>query len=78
MLKDINDYKDFEDRLKKLKIDEAHFAQLLGYSSDAIRKWKDKGKVPRWVKYPLAYFGMIRDSENAARSLGITQETCKK
>ena len=74
MIHDIESIDELDKRLKRLMISEKQFAELIDYSPDAIRKWRKNGKIPKWVKYPLAYLSFIRDSEETAKLLGISKD----
>jgi len=48
-------YNEFIDKKEKLKLSFSQFAELIGYTPDAVKKWKHKEEVPKWVTIVLSY-----------------------
>lgn len=48
-------YNEFIVKKEKLKLSFSQFAELIGYTPDAVKKWKNKEEVPKWVTIVLSY-----------------------
>lgn len=56
----------FKERLKNINMTQIEFAKKVGYSSVAVKKWKD-GQFPGWVEYVLKYFELAADAYSNAK-----------
>ncbi|ENU2792769.1 hypothetical protein ACE4NI_001660 [Campylobacter jejuni] len=41
--------KDFEKKLKELKLSKKDFVEIIGMPYQTLMNWKAKGKTPKWV-----------------------------
>lgn len=48
-------YKEFLKKKDELDLSFSQFANIIGYTPDAIKKWKHKEKVPKWVGIIVSY-----------------------
>jgi DNA-binding transcriptional regulator YiaG len=48
-------YSNFIIEKEKLNLSFAQFAKIIGYTPDAIKKWKHKDNVPKWVGIVIKY-----------------------
>lgn len=53
----------FKKRLKNIDMTQIEFARKIGYSSVAVKKWKD-GQFPGWVEYVLKYLELAADANS--------------
>ena len=60
------DRKELTRRLEKIGLNQKEFAELVGYSHQTIKQWKDE-KIPKWVPILLDYFENIRQNELLAK-----------
>jgi len=47
--------KDFNERINNLNLNQKDFAEMIGYSHQSIKQWKDN-KIPKWVSIVLEHF----------------------
>lgn len=65
----ITNNKELTKRLKALGLTNRQFADLIGYSTHAFKKWQDE--TPKWVTFVIAYLEAIKKDEKIASELGI-------
>jgi hypothetical protein len=53
-------YEDFLEKKAALRLSFAELGEIIGYTPDAIKKWKKKGVVPRWMEIVIAYVEMSK------------------
>ena len=56
-------FDNFLERKKKLNITYPKLAEHIGYTPDAIKKWKH-GQVPKWVNIVLNYLELEQKIKN--------------
>ena len=56
----------FKDLLSDLGMTQKGFSELVGYSYQAVKQWKD-GEFPKWVPMMLDYLQMIKQNSNLAQ-----------
>lgn len=56
----------FKYRLKQLHMSQIEFAEKVGYSTVAIKKWKD-GEFPGWVDYVLKYLELAAEAKETIK-----------
>jgi len=49
----------FKKKLEELNLSQKDFAEVVGYSYQTIKQWKD-GSIPQWVPMVLDYLKMIK------------------
>lgn len=73
---EINNNKDLTKRLKILGLRNQDFAEIIGYSVDAFKKWdnnkKGKTKVPKWLPLVLQYLMFIKLNNATLDNLDIS------
>ena len=47
--------KEFNEKLSRINLTQKDFAQMVGYSYQAVKQWKDD-KIPKWAGIVLEYF----------------------
>lgn len=57
-------------RIKSVGLTQKDFAELIGYSYQAVKQWKD-GRIPKWVPMLLDHLELIRHNEHLARQYGL-------
>lgn len=48
-------YEDFLTKKDELKLSFKEFADIVGYTPDAIKKWKQKERIPKWADLVIKY-----------------------
>jgi len=48
-------YKEFLKKKEELNLSFSQFADIIGYTPDAIKKWKHRERVPKWVNIIISY-----------------------
>ena len=61
--------------LKKLNMTNQEFANMIGYSTAAFKKW-GKDSVPSWIPFVIGYLQTLKHNEDIAIELGIS--SCNK
>lgn len=56
-------FDDFLKRKKNLKITYPTFAEHIGYTPDAVKKWRHS-QVPKWVNIVLSYLELEQKIKN--------------
>lgn len=51
----------FKNRLDDLGLTQKEFAEVVGYSYQTIKQWKDN-TIPQWVPMVLDYLAMIKQN----------------
>jgi len=57
--------------LQKIGITNREFMQLMGYSPNTVKKWKE-GKVPVWVTYVVRYLQLTASCSQEVQKIGIS------
>lgn len=53
-------YEDFRKKKEELKLSFSQFADIAGYTTDGIKKWKNREEVPKWAGIVLSYIEISR------------------
>jgi len=69
--------KELIDRLEALGLNQKEFAELLGYSYQTVKQWKDK-KIPKWVPILLEHFEGIQHNRELAEKYGLSYQSHKE
>ena len=67
--------KDLTKRLRRLQLTNSQFAELVGYSTHAFKKWKSEEDTPIWVTYVVHYLELLKRDEDTASMLGLPCRT---
>ena len=71
----ISNRRELTTHLRKIDMTNQDFADLIGYSTEAFKKWNG-GKMPKWIPYVVGYLKTIKENEEIAVELGLS--VCKK
>lgn len=71
----ISSRRELTSHLREINITNQDFADLIGYSTEAFKKWND-GKMPKWVPFVVGYLKTVKENEEIAEELGLS--ICKK
>lgn len=74
----IRNSRELTTHLKKLNMTHNDFADLIGYSTAAFKKWRDENSTPQWVPYVIGYLQSLKEHEKIAIDLGISSCTKRK
>lgn len=56
-------YNIFLEKKDKLNLTIKDFAEIVGYSSSSIKKWKNKDETPKWVDIVISYLEMNNEMQ---------------
>lgn len=67
----IRNNRELTTHLKKLNMTNQDFADLIGYSTAAFKKWGEES-TPKWVPYVVGYLQSLKQCEDISIELGIS------
>lgn len=67
----ISSNRELTKHLSDMGMKQEDFAELIGYSTHAFKKWK-KGKIPKWLPFVIAYLESIKENEKLAQELNLS------
>jgi len=62
-------YKEFEEELKKVKLNKKEFSAITELSYQTVMNWNNTDNVPKWVKSWLSNYIKAKEFDNVIKSV---------